>query len=218
MAEQLEIEQKFEVDADFERPDFAVVAGRLGRARDVAITAAAPVLHRLSATYFDTPDGRLAASKITLRRRTGGPDAGWHLKLPADVAVTGGARARREVHAPLDSGGGEHAVPASLTSRVAGVTDGLPLAPIAILDTERTVVALTSPGGSMVAEIADDVVTARRLASPRGAAGPTLRWREIEVEVAAADPELQQAAADLLFAAGARPAGHGSKLARVLGS
>jgi hypothetical protein len=31
-----------------------------------------------------------------------------------------------------------------------------------------------------------------------------------------ADPSLQRAAADVLLAAGARPAGHGSKLARVL--
>jgi hypothetical protein len=36
------------------------------------------------------------------------------------------------------------------------------------------------------------------------------------VEVPTADPGLQRAAAEALFAAGARPAGHGSKLARVL--
>ena len=75
MADHLEIEQKFDADPDLERPDFdAVTAG---------VAAAAPVLHHLSATYFDTADGRLQAAKITLRRRTGGTDAGWHLKLPA---------------------------------------------------------------------------------------------------------------------------------------
>ena len=36
----------------------------------------APVLIHLSATYYDTADQRLAASKITLRRRTGGTDEG----------------------------------------------------------------------------------------------------------------------------------------------
>jgi hypothetical protein len=36
------------------------------------------------------------------------------------------------------------------------------------------------------------------------------------VEVPTESPELQQAVADRLFAAGARPAGHGSKLARLL--
>ena len=77
------------------------------------------------------------------------------------------------------------AVPARLASRVAEVTGGLPLAPIAILVTERTVVTLTGADGTLRAEIADDQVTARRL--PETSAEP-LRWREIEVEVPAADP------------------------------
>jgi inorganic triphosphatase YgiF len=202
MSEHLEIEQKFDVEAGFTRPSFGGLAGT---------SAAAPVLHHLSATYFDTPDGRLAASKITLRRRTGGTDEGWHLKLPE------GAGARREVHAPL--GTAERTVPEELATRVADVTDGQPLAPIARLDTERTVVTLHGGDGSVAAEVADDAVTARRLsaAQPEGTGEP-LRWREIEVEVPQAAPELQQAAADLLFAAGARPAGHGSKLARLLDS
>jgi hypothetical protein len=209
MSEHLEIEQKFDVDPGFERPSFAGLAGA---------TAAEPVLHHLSATYFDTADGRLAASKITLRRRTGGTDEGWHLKLPA------GAGARREVHAPL--GTAEREVPGELAARVAEVTGGQPLAPIATLDTERTVVTLRSGDGRVVAEVADDLVTARRLpagggtgGSTGGAGGPggaVLRWREIEVEVPVADPALQRAAAGLLRAAGARPAGHGSKLARLL--
>ena len=201
MSEFLEIEQKFDVDTGFERPSFAGLAG---------VSEAAPELYHLSATYFDTADGRLAASKITLRRRTGGTDEGWHLKLPA------GAGARREVHAPLgpDRPGerGERRVPEVLAARVADVTGGQPLAPIAILNTERTVVTLRGDDGKTVAEVADDAVTARRLAP----AGPELRWREVEVEVPTANPSLQRAAADVLLAAGARPAGHGSKLARVL--
>jgi inorganic triphosphatase YgiF len=194
MSEFLEIEQKFDVDTEFERPSFVALAG---------VSAAAPVLHHLSATYFDTADGRLAASKITLRRRTGGTDEGWHLKLPE------GSGARREVHAPL--GTAEH-VPEVLASRVAGVTGGRPLGPIAILTTERTVVTLHGDDDRVVAEVADDLVTGRRLPANR----EPLRWREIEVEVPSADPSLQRAAAEVLLAAGARPAGHGSKLARVL--
>jgi len=202
MTEFLEIEQKFDVDTGFDRPSFDGLPG---------VSAAEPVLHHLSATYFDTADGRLAARKITLRRRTGGTDEGWHLKLPAD------AGARREVHAPL--GTSERQVPEALAARVAEVTGGAPLAPIATLNTERTVVTLRSEDGRVVAEIADDDVTARRL-PPGGtedrSPGRELRWREIEVEVPTADPALQRAAAEVLFAAGARPAGHGSKLARVL--
>ena len=207
MSEFLEIEQKFDVDAGFERPSFAGLAG---------VSEAAPVLHHLSAVYFDTADGRLAASKITLRRRTGGTDEGWHLKLPA------GAGARREVHAPL--GTAERQVPEVLATRVADVTGGQPLSPIATLDTERTVVTLHGDDGRVVAEVADDLVTGRRLPAT-GEPGQAdrspareLRWREIEVEVPTADPALQRAAADVLLAAGARPAGHGSKLARVLDS
>jgi inorganic triphosphatase YgiF len=197
MTEHLEIEQKFDVDTGFERPSFDGLDG---------VSADPPVLLLLSATYFDTTDGRLAASKITLRRRTGGTDEGWHLKLPA------GAGARREIHAPLDES--ESEVPDELVARVADVTEGLPMSPIAVLDTSRTVVTLRGRDGQAAAEVADDMVTARRLPER----GEPLRWREVEVEVPSANPSLQRAAADTLLAAGARPAGHGSKLARVLDS
>ena len=110
--------------------------------------------------------------------------------------------------------GGERDVPAAHAARVAEVTGGLPLAPIATLDTERTVVTLTDADGALLAEIADDQVTASRVPP----AGQSLRWREVEVEVPSESPALQQAVAERLFAAGARPAGHGSKLARLLSS
>jgi CYTH domain-containing protein len=202
MAEHLEIEQKFEVDQDFRRPDFGAIPG--------SVTAAAPVTHHLAATYFDTPDTRLAAAKITLRRRTGGADEGWHLKLP----VAGDTRC--ELREPLSD-----ELPEPLAARVAEVTGGARLVPIASLDTERTVVTLRA-NGAVVAEIADDVVTARRLSG--AAAGDArndraaLRWREIEVEVPEPCPPVQQAAAKLLTEAGARPARSSSKLARVLNS
>jgi hypothetical protein len=202
MTDHVEIEQKFDVDEDFERPDFGVLPG---------VTAAAPVVHRLAATYFDTQGDRLAANKITLRRRTGGTDEGWHLKLPAADGN------RQELHEPLGDSADE--VPKRFASRVAEVTGGHPLAPIAQLDTERTVVTLTRDDGRTVAEVADDMVTARRLnGTPGGGAGQPLRWREVEVEVPEPEPELQQAAADLLLAAGARPSGEASKLGRLLSS
>jgi hypothetical protein len=214
MTEHLEIEQKFEVGTDYDRPEFGGLRG---------YTAAAPVRYHLSATYFDTADTRLARHKITLRRRTGGSDAGWHLKLPA------GQDTRRELHEPLGDSPPDE-VPRQLAEQVAEVTGGLPLAPIAQLDTERTVVTLTSHDDRVAAEIADDVVTARRLAVTPGtgspgtgtpstagspSAGSTLRWREIEVEVPSPSP-VQGAVAELLREAGARPAGQWSKLDRVL--
>jgi len=206
-SEHLEIEQKFDVHAGFERPAFAGLSWS-GK----PVTAAEPVLYHLSATYFDTAGEQLLGSKITLRRRTGGSDAGWHLKLPGGSAAAGEAATRREVHAPLGDDD-EADVPRALAERVAEVIGGLPLAPVATLHTERTVVSLLGEGGQVLAEIADDVVTARRLPH-----GREQRWREIEVEVPDPVPDLQRAVADLLLAAGARPAGHASKLARVLGS
>src|SRR5215831_12210869 len=107
MADHLEIEQKFDVDAGFILPGFTTVPG--------CESVSAPVTHHLSATYYDTPGTLLAASKITLRRRTGGTDEGWHLKLPAS------AGARREIHAPL-ADGDEGRVPDRLSSQVAQVT------------------------------------------------------------------------------------------------
>ena len=205
MADHLEIEQKFDVDAGFMLPDLSGVPG--------CDSVSPPVTHHLSATYYDTEGNRLAASKITLRRRTGGTDEGWHLKLPSSL-LPAGAQSRREIHAPL-ADGPEGQVPAQLANLVAEVTAGLPLAPIASLMTERTVRNLLRGPADVLAEVADDQVTARREGSP----AEPLRWREVEVEVPEdAPPEVLAAAAELLLAAGARPGSKGSKLARVLDS
>lgn len=205
MADHLEIEQKFDVEAGFTLPDLSAVPG--------CQAVSAPVTHHLSATYYDTEGNRLAASKITLRRRTGGTDEGWHLKLPSEM-VQAGAQSRREIHAPL-AAGQEGQVPAQLADLVSGITAGLPLGPIASLVTRRTVRTLLGGASDILAEVADDQVTARR----EGSADEPLRWREVEVEVPeGTPPEVLAAAAELLLAAGARPGSKGSKLARVLDS
>ncbi|MFF5138476.1 CYTH domain-containing protein [Streptomyces sp. NPDC013157] len=49
----------------------------------------------LDAVYYDTDYLRPAGSSAALRRRTGGTDAGWHLKLPLS------GDSREEVPAPL---------------------------------------------------------------------------------------------------------------------
>lgn len=63
-----EVERKFDVTATTVAPSFAGLSA-------VARVEQPPV-QRLDAVYFDTPDRDLAAHWITLRRRTGGPDAG----------------------------------------------------------------------------------------------------------------------------------------------
>ena len=84
-----------------------------------------------------------------MRRRTGGTDAAWHLKLPLRPGT------RQELHLPLSDG----PVPAEMQERVAEFTGGAPLLPIALLETARTVRRLTGPDGTVLAEVADDEVT-----------------------------------------------------------
>jgi CYTH domain-containing protein len=53
-----------------------------------------PAEQMLEAEYFDTADLRLIRNGITLRRRRGGRDAGWHLKVPL------GGNSRQEIRLP----------------------------------------------------------------------------------------------------------------------
>jgi len=123
---------------------------------------------------------------------------------------------RQEVRTPL-SEGDTGTVPARLAAQVQDVTAGRPLHPIAILDTERTVVTLTGQAGEPLAEVADDLVTATRLDEP---GAEPMRWREIEVEaVEGAKAEgLLEAAGQALREAGARRSAAASKLSRLLGT
>jgi inorganic triphosphatase YgiF len=198
----LETEQKYDAAADFVLPDLNGLDGR----------AKATGRHRyyLSATYFDTEDLDLIKNRVTLRRRVGGPDEGWHLKLPVRKDT------RQEVRLPL-SAGEAGTVPAPLAAQVEDITAGRPLHPIAILDTERTVVTLTGQADEPLAEVADDLVTARRLDVP---GAEPMTWREIEVEAAegAEVAGLLEAAGQALREAGARRSASASKLGRLLGT
>jgi len=62
-----ELERKFDANPGAPLPNLAGAGGTVGKA----------VESQLDATYFDTADARLARQGITLRRRTGGEDAGW---------------------------------------------------------------------------------------------------------------------------------------------
>jgi inorganic triphosphatase YgiF len=199
----LETEQKYDAAADFTMPDLSGPEGFLkagGRHR-----------YYLSATYFDTDGLDLIKHKLTLRRRVGGPDEGWHLKLPVRKDT------RQEVRAPLGAGD-PAAVPAELAAQVAEAAAGQPLHPVAILDTERTVLTLTDQAGEPLAEVADDLVTGTRLDQP---GAEPMRWREIEVEIvgdSADAPRVLQAVGRALREAGATPSSSSSKLGRVLGT
>ena len=201
--EQIETERKYDVDAGFVLPDLAGSGG--------AVSMAPPEVQQLAATYYDTDDLRLIGAHITLRRRTGGDDAGWHIKLPV------GGDTRREVHFPLGPPGGP--VPGEIAAEVARWSGGAPLRPVARLETRRTVHRLLGQAGEVLAEVADDQVTGSRPdpADP-GQWRPQDSWREVEVELKSGTPELLDAAGARLAAAGAAPSRSASKLARVLGT
>lgn len=199
----LETEQKYDADADFVLPKLGGLP-ELGGKR-----LADPKRIYLSATYYDTDDLALIQRKVTLRRRVGGDDEGWHLKLPVRKDT------RQELHAPLGEGT-VGSVPARLADQVKDITAGQPLHPVAILDTERTVVTLPGPSGVPLVEVADDLVTAIRFGEPDS--GP-MTWREIEVEALSQDSgaaAMLESVGTVLREAGARPSASGSKLARVM--
>ncbi|PND59114.1 CHAD domain-containing protein [Mycobacterium sp. ENV421] len=202
----VEVERKFDVPGGATLPSFDGLSA-------VARVERQPA-QSLDAVYFDTPDRDLNAHRITLRRRTGGPDAGWHLKLPA------GPDARTEVHAPLDSSpeGGD-SVPTDLLDIVLAVVRDRPLAPVARISTTRNVVMLYDGDGAALAEFCDDEVSAWALGSG-GETGEEQRWHEWELELVDGEidggRDLLKRLGNRLLDAGAVPAGHGSKLAKVL--
>ena len=190
-----EVERKFDVVETTVSPSFDGLAV-------VSRVQHAPTL-TLEAVYYDTPGHDLAARRITLRRRTGGADAGWHVKLPA------GPDARTEVRAPLAD-----SVPEEIRDVVAAIVRDRPLSAVARITTQRTVSLLFGPEDTAIAEFCDDQVTAAAL---RPDSEPQV-WREWELELVEGSTatDVLDRLSNRLFDAGAVPAGHGSKLARVL--
>ncbi|MER6140251.1 CYTH and CHAD domain-containing protein [Streptomyces sparsogenes] len=190
-----EIERKYEVPDGGRLPDLTGAAG----VADVVDQGTAT----LDATYYDTADQRLAAHGVTLRRRTGGGDAGWHLKLPA------GPDARDEIRAPLSD-----TLPAELAALVRSRVRDAELVPLVRLLSERDVRHLLDAEGALLAELSADRVTARRLTPEPG---EPVRWTEVEVELApGGDPALLDALETHLTRGGVRRAAAASKLARAL--
>ena len=194
-----ETEAKYEADLDIALPP-------LGDLPQVARISTAPA-QVLEAVYFDTPDLSLLRAGITLRRRTGGEDAGWHLKLPV------GGRTREEVRLPLDSASAREGVPSELAGLVRARSRGAALVPVATVSTHRQTVNLLDADGHVLAEVADDRVSAHRQQGPAAAES----WREIEVELAEGDNRLLLAVDGVLRRHGLRPSGRSAKLERVLG-
>ena len=189
-----EIEQKYEVPVDFVLDPGLTAAGA---------TLGEPVVHQLVAVYYDTADLRLAADRVALRRRTGGSDAGWHVKRYR------GADDRDEVQLPLGRGA---VVPAAVGAEVRAVSRGGALRPMVRMTTRRTEWPLAASDGTVLALIADDEVTTDLIADP--AAGQ--HWRELEVELVEGGRELLRAVGKKLRKAGATRSPDPNKIARAL--
>jgi len=191
-----ETETKYDAPAGADLPsldDLPQVAGTSG-----------PEEEQLEAEYYDTGDLQLIRAGITLRRRRGGDDAGWHLKLPL------GAGTRREIQLPL---GRTRQVPSELAELVRVHTRGEPLKPVARMTTSRRRLVLLDQAGESLAEVAMDDVSAQTM----GDSTTVSRWHELEVELTGGDRGLLKAADELLRRDGLRPAGRSAKLDRALG-
>lgn len=201
-----EVELTYEPAVDAVVPDLTGVPG-------VAAVAESR-RSRLVATYYDTADGALLRAGVTLRRRTGGGDAGWHLKVPSGDG-------RDEVQLPLSRA--MRVPPKPLRDIVLGWTRGAELVAVATIVTDRTTIDLLDGEGRVLAELADDVV----LGTPHldtshaddvGDEDAAVRWREWEVELVDGDASLLAEVGRVLDEAGIPASAGGVKLMRVLGA
>ena len=158
-----EVEFKFRVPDHFELPDLAI---------DSAEVSVEPI-RKMTATYFDTTDATLLRWGITMRKRTGGSDDGWHLKIPVfGDSTDSGASVRNELHSS-ESG---DLPPAEFISTVAALLRDSEVVPLARVETERAPSTVFRDQEPAV-EVVDDRVKVFQ--------GESLvdSFREIEVEL-----------------------------------
>lgn len=185
----------FEVGSSYPLPDLKDLTphgGRWAQSRS-----------QLVDTYVDTASAHLAQSGVTLRRRTGGSDAGWQLSRP-------GADAR----ADISNESSTSSVPQELARVVVGVQAGEPVAVVAQVVVTRTVHQMLDGTDRPLIALIDDRVEGSTL----GDAARISSWREIALELGPGGRRrLHQAVRGRVLAAGARPVDFASHLQRTLG-
>jgi inorganic triphosphatase YgiF len=190
-----EREDKFEVEPDWVMPQLMGLVPDGGRLEQE--------VRRLDNTYFDTPGAGLRLFGVTLRRRIGGSETGWQLKVPNGVART-----------EFQSGSRANTLPAALAKAVVGLRAGDRLGPVAVVKTTRTAYRVLNADGELVVEIADDQVAS----GPPNGESRLHSWHEVEVELGPAGKTRDlKHARKLLRAAGATPSTLRTKLDPALG-
>ena len=189
-----EQEDKYEVDPDWVMPQLTNLLRDGGRLDQE--------VRKLDNTYFDTPGAGLRLFGITLRRRVGGSETGWQLKIPNGTART-----------ELQSGSRAKTLPPALAKGVNGLLAGESLEPVARIVTARTAYRLLNGDSELVLEVADDQVQS----GPPDGESLLHSWREVEVEVGPAGTKKDlKRARKLLQTAGASPSTSRNKLDRAL--
>ena len=199
MGQHLEREISFDVGDRWQAPELGAWVPEGGRI--VADQA------DLQAGYFDTDGQVLRRLGVTLRRRTGGSDAGWHLKIPSGSA-------RLEVQSKSRG----RWVPSALVDLLRGVLADRPLGEVATISTDRRTQAVLDADGRLLVELADDRVTASATGGPKSSVPPADQWREVEAELGpAGSEELLRSVTKALKSTGARRSATQVKLDRALG-
>ncbi len=189
MADHVEHERKFALAEGQGLPDLSGLA-EVGPVSEFDLVA----------TYYDSPDFRLARARQMLRRRTGGTDEGWHLKQPGS-----GPDERTELHAPVEY----RRPPQHFRELVAHSLNGAPLVPAAQLRTHRSEWPLIGPDAEVLALVCIDQVDATAGAHEQ-------RWREAEVELVDGDTTFLDLVTGALRAAGVGVSDSPSKAGRAL--
>lgn len=192
----LEIERKFDLPPDelVPEPQDWPRVGRVGTERR----------YLLHATYFDTDALDLASHGVTLRRRQGGPDEGWHLKLPRS------GDARMEEWMPLTAAA--DLPPTQFRDQVRQLTGARELRPVCEVRTHRVERDLLA-GDVHLACLCDDRVSTHNLLDN----GLDSAWHELEVELVSGGVDFLDEVAEHLSRYGVRPATVASKLAVAMG-
>ena len=189
-----EREDKFDVEPDWVMPQLTPLVPDGGRLDQDQRT--------LISTYFDTADAALRLFGVTLRRRIGGSDTGWQLKVPTGTSRT-----------ELQSGARTKTVPGALAEAVSGLLAGDAVAPVATVHTQRTAYRVLDADDQLVLEVADDQVES----AVAGADLPARSWRQVEIEFGSATKKTIKQARKLLSEAGGTPSVSRNKLDQALG-